>query len=93
MLVTDEGIISTVVDSDEAKTIEKANALKNAFTIREEEAAKKAREAISKIDITPQGSNLQPNADNVMTWEKFTSLSEEEQNKFEMEHPEEFKNL
>ena len=58
--ITDEGIISTVVDSDEAKTIEKANALKNAFTAREEEAAKKAREEISKLDITPPGSNTQP---------------------------------
>ena len=91
--ITDENIINTVVDSDEAKTIEKANALKLAFTTREEEAAKKAREELSKIDITPKGSNMQPNADNVMTWEKFQTLSSEEQSKFEAEHPDEFNNL
>ena len=91
--ITDEGIIGTVVDSDEAKTIEKANALKAAFTAREEEAAKKAREELSKIDITPPGSNSQPGADNVMTWEKYQQLSEEEQNKFATEHPDEFNNL
>lgn len=91
--ITDEGIISTVVDSDEAKTIEKANALKTAFVTREEEAAKKAKEELSKIDITPQGSNVQPNADNAMTWEKYQQLSDEEQAKFATEHPEEFNNL
>ena len=91
--ITDEGIISTVVDSDEAKTIEKANALKTAFVTREEEAAKKAKEELSKIDITPPGSNVQPNADNAMTWEKYTQLSDEEQAKFATEHPEEFNNL
>ena len=91
--ITDEGIISTVVDSDEAKTIEKANALKLAFTTREEEAAKKAREELSNIDITPQGSNKQPNANNDMTWEKYQQLSEEEQSKFATEHPKEFENL
>ena len=91
--ITDDGIISTVVDSDEAKTIEKANALKLAFTTREEEAAKKAREELSKIDITPPGSNKQPGADNAMTWEKYQQLSEEEQSKFATEHPDEFNNL
>lgn len=91
--ITDEGIISTVVDSDEAKTIEKANALKTAFVTREEEAAKKAKEELSKIDITPPGSNVQPGADNAMTWEKYTQLSDEEQAKFATEHPEEFNNL
>lgn len=91
--ITDEGIIGTVVDSDEQKTIEKANALKAAFVSREEEAAKKAREELSKIDITPPGSNSQPGADNVMTWEKYQQLPEEEQAKFATEHPEEFNNL
>ena len=91
--ITDEGIISTVVDSDEAKTIEKANALKTAFVTREEEAAKKAKEELSKIDITPPGSNVQPGADNAMTWEKYTQLSDEEQAKFATEHPDEFNNL
>lgn len=91
--ITDEGIINTVVDSDEAKTVEKAQALAAMFKTREEEAVKKAKEELTKIDITPNGSNVQPNADNVMTWEKFQQLSVEEQTKFENEHPEEFKNL
>ena len=91
--ITDEGIISTVVDSDEAKTIERANALKIAFQTREEEAAKKAREELSKLDITPPASNTQPGADNAMTWEKYQQLSEEEQSKFATEHPDEFNNL
>ena len=91
--ITDENIINTVVDSDEAKTIEKANALKLAFTTREEEAAKKAREELSKIDITPPGSNTQPGADNAMTWEKYQQLPEEEQLKYATEHPKEFENL
>ena len=28
-----------------------------------------------------------------MTWEKFTSLPQEEQNRFAIEHPKEFENL
>ena len=44
------------------------------------------------MDVKPAPSN-NLNQDTQMTWEKFDSLSAEEQSKFEQEHPDEFAKL
>ena len=90
--IEDEDIINDLTTSDEAKTIEAATRIANRFKNMQEETAKKTKEQLANIDITPAGSN-KPTADNVMTWEKFSMLSAEEQDKFANEHPEEFENL
>lgn len=89
--ITDENIINDVTSSDNAKTIEAANRLALTFKAMQEETVKKTKEQLSKADITPPGSN-NPNNE-VMTWEKFEGLSDEDKNKFAEEHPEEFNNL
>ena len=90
--IEDEDIINDLTTSDETKTIEAATRIANRFKNMQEETAKKTKEQLANIDITPAGSN-KPTADNVMTWEKFSMLSAEEQDKFANEHPDEFENL
>lgn len=90
--IEDEDIINDLTTSDETKTIEAATRIANRFKNMQEETAKKTKEQLANIDITPAGSN-KPTADNVMTWEKFSMMSAEEQDKFANEHPEEFNNL
>lgn len=90
--IEDEDILNDLTSSDETKTIEAATRIANKFTAMRDETAKKTKEELAKTDITPQGSNKQPN-DNVMTWDKFAAMSAEEQDKFATEHPDEFENL
>ena len=90
--IEDEDIINDLTTSDETKTIEAATRIANRFKNMQEETAKKTKEQLANIDITPAGSN-KPTADNVMTWEKFSMLSAEEQDKFANEHPDEFEKL
>lgn len=90
--IEDEDIINDLTTSDESKTIEAATRIANRFKNMQEETAKKTKEQLANIDITPAGSN-KPTDDNVMTWEKFSMLSAEEQDKFANEHPDEFEKL
>lgn len=91
--IEDEDIINDLTTSDETKTVEAATRIANRFKTMQEETAKKTKAELANIDITPNGSNTQPNDNNGMTWEKFSQLSSEEQDKFANEHPEEFDNL
>lgn len=90
--IEDDDILNDITSSDEAKTVESATRIANKFTAMREETAKKTKAELANTDITPKGSNLPPD-NNVMTWEKFSNLSAEEQDKFEREHPTEFENL
>lgn len=88
----DDTLIATLVSDDEQKTIENANLLKAKIDFVKESTAKQTKDELANLDVKPQMTNTTQN-DNVMTWEKYTSLSQEEQNKFAVEHPVEFKNL
>lgn len=90
--IEDDDILNDLTTSDEAKTIEAATRIANKFTAMREETVKKTKSELANVDITPQGSNKQPD-DNVMTWDKFAAMSAEEQDKFANEHPDEFENL
>lgn len=90
--IEDDDILNDITSSDEARTIESATRIANKFTAMRDETAKKTKAELANKDITPPGSNLPPD-NNVMTWEKFSNLSAEEQDKFEREHPTEFENL
>ncbi len=89
--INDEKLIESLVSDDVDRTI--ANATIYAENIKNvrESAEKQTREQLSTADLKPNASNSSNN--DGMTWEKFTSLSEAEQNKFEQEHPEEFSKL
>lgn len=87
-----DNILKSIVTDDEEVTIQNANELLNQFKSFKEETVLKTKEELSSLDIKPAASNSTQN-DGAMTWEKFESLSEDEQFKFQEEHPDEFANL
>lgn len=89
--LTDE-IINSLVRDDEQATITNATNLKTQMESLKTETDKKVREELANIDLKPSISNV-PQDGGAMTWDKFESMSVEEQNKFAEEHPDEFANL
>lgn len=87
-----DDLINSLVRDDEQVTITNATNLKNQFETMMSETAKKTKEDLATLDIKPNLSNVNQ-GDGVMTWEKFDALSQEEQNAFAEEHPEEFAKL
>lgn len=88
----DDELIDTLVTDDEKTTLDNANRLKARFDIFKDTVEKQTRESLTNIDAKPTPTN-KPQDGNGMTFEKFRTLSQEEQNKFAAEHPEEFANL
>lgn len=84
-------LVETITTADEAKSLSSAEVYVNTFNSMRENAIKSTKEELINLNIKPQASN-NPN-DNVMTFDKFRNLSQEEQNKFQKEHPQEFANL
>lgn len=90
----EDDLISLVVSDDAQKTIDSANKLKAKFDSQKESVAKETKESLTSLDLNPSISNVNQNEqDGVMTFEKFDSMSAEEQNKWIQEHPTEFENL
>ena len=89
--ITDEKLINSLVSDNVELTEANANIYVETIKNVRESAEKQTREQLSTADLKPNGSNSSNN--DVMTWEKFTTLSEEEQSRFEQEHPQEFANL
>ena len=88
----DENVLKSIVTDNEESTVANANALLSQIKNIKEQTVNKTKEELSKIDITPTPSN-NLETETKMTWENFDKLSSEEQNKFAMEHPDEFANL
>lgn len=88
----DEELIDSLVSEDETISINKANKLKTKIDTLSTEIEKKTKENLTQLNIKPSvnDKNLDTNA---MTFDKFRNLSQEEQNKFAQEHPQEFENL
>lgn len=82
----DDDIISLVVSDDEAKTISSANKLKAKFDMQKENVVKQTKESLANVDLTPTITNVNQN-ENIMSFDKFNSLSAEEQNKWLEENP------
>ena len=89
----DDDIISLVVSDNADKTIANANKLKEKFDSQKDIVAKQTKETLINVDLKPTISNVNPNEDTTMTFDKFSQLTAEEQNKWIAEHPEEFENL
>lgn len=87
-----DGVLKSLVTEDEATTIQNANDLLNQFKTFRDETVNKTKEQLSSLDVKPNPSNTNLQASS-MSWEQFESLSEEEQVKFQEEHPEEFAKL
>lgn len=87
-----DSILKSIVTDDEEVTIQNANELLNQFKSFKEETILKTKEELSSLDIKPNASNSTQTND-AMTWERFENLSEDEQIKFQEEHPDEFANL
>ena len=88
----DEDTIAMLVTDDEAKTISNATKLKEKFDTLKANVEKQTKESLVVADLTPSISNVNQN-EGVMTLDKFSNMSAEEQNKFILEHPEEFEKL
>lgn len=88
----DDKLISQLVVEDTDVTIALATKMKETLSSLKENVAKKTKEDLSTLDISPTLSNVKQNED-VMTFEKFSEMTAEEQEKFMNEHPEEFEKL
>ena len=84
-----DSVLDSLVTDNEETTIQNATDLLNQFKTFKEETVNKTKEELSSLDIKPTPSNATQTNEG-MTWEKFTSLSDEEQSKFQEEHPDEF---
>ena len=89
----DEDIIDSIVNEDETISIAKAQKLASKFDSIIADTKKKTEEEMSNLNVKPNITNTNPNTNDAMTFEKFSNLSAEEQEKFINEHPEEFENL
>lgn len=88
-LDVDDGLIATLVSDDETLTINNANMLKSKIENVRELAIKSTKEEISNLNVKPNPSNI-PQSDDVMTKEKFNSMSLTDQLIFKRENPEEY---
>lgn len=82
----DDDIISLVVSDDANKTINSANKLKAKFDMQKENVAKQTKESLANVDLTPTITNVNQN-ENIMSFDKFNSLSADEQYKWLEENP------
>lgn len=88
----DEELIDNLVNEDEAVTLKSANLLKNKFEAFKETVAKQTKDSLANLDVKPNISSV-PQESDAMTWDKFQTMSEEEQSKWANDNPEEFNKL
>ena len=90
----DEDIINSIVGEDLDISVSKAQKLAQKLETVIADTKKKTEEELANLNVKPNLPNTDPNNDGgVMSWDKFSKMSIEEQNKFANEHPEEFANL
>ena len=87
----DEAVLKSIVTDDADKTVANATNLLNQIKSIKAETVNQTKQELSSLDVKPTASNnLESPA---MTWEKFESMSDDEQTKFAEEHPDEFSKL
>ena len=90
----DEEIINSIVGEDEVVSLVRAQKLVDKFNSIISDTKKKTEEELANLNVKPNMPNTNPNIDvETMTFEKFSALSAEEQEKFIEQHPQEFENL
>lgn len=89
--ISDEVIESLVSDDTNVSKKNAENIVAQINTIKEA-TIKETKESLLNVDVKPDIKDKNIDTD-VMDFEKFRTLSQEEQTRFAEEHPEEFKNL
>ena len=85
-------LVASIVKEDEQVTVNSANLFATQFNTIKENTAKQTKEELMNLNLKPNPTNIPPNSE-AMTWEKFSQMNQEEQNKFAEEHPDEFAKL
>ena len=88
----DEKLIASLVDDNLENTIAKATMFKQTLTNLKDSVAKQTKESLVNADLKPTIPNVNPNND-VMTLDKFSNMTAEEQNKWLQENPNGLENL
>ena len=88
----DEKLIERLVDDNLENTIANATIFKQTLTNLKDSVAKQTKESLVNADLKPSIPNVNPNQD-VMTLDKFSDMSAEEQNKWLQENPNGLENL
>lgn len=89
----EDDLISLVVSDDSDKTIDNANKLKARFDTQKDIVAKQTKESLINVDLTPSISNVNQAEKDVMTFEKFSTMSAAEQEKWIAQNPNGLENL
>lgn len=87
----DEELIDSLVGEDENASINKANKLKSKLDSLSDSVAKKTKEELLNLNIEPDMKDA--NLNTKMDINKFNELSASEQEKFIIDHPDEFEKL
>jgi hypothetical protein len=88
----DEKLIERLVDDNLENTIANATIFKQTLTNLKDSVAKQTKESLVNADLKPSIPNVNPNQD-VMTLDRFSDMSAEEQNKWLQENPNGLENL
>jgi len=88
----DDDDIAMLVSDDADKTINNANKLKAKFDSLKENVAKETKESLINLDLKPSMSNVNQN-ENIMTLDKFSDLSVQEQQEWLSQNPNGLDNL
>lgn len=91
-LNVNDAIISRLVSENEDDTLKSVNELKAMLESQKELVAKETRESLTNVNLDPTLPNVNQN-DDAMTFEKFGSMSAEEQEKWIAENPNGLENL
>ena len=92
-LNVNDTIIAKLVSEDENETINSVNELKTMLETQKELVSKQTKESLTNLDLKPTISNVNQNENTINSFEKFSSLSAAEQEKWLAENPNGLENL
>lgn len=92
-LNVNDNIIAKLVSEDENETINSVNELKTMLETQKELVSKQTKESLTNVDLKPTISNVNQNENAVNSFEKFSSLTADEQEKWLAENPNGLENL
>lgn len=89
----DDEIIDNLVTEDEATTLRNATKLKEKFDVFRDTVEKQTRANITNLDVKPNPTNIPQGGEDVMTVEKFKSMTLTEQVFWKRENADEYRQL
>ncbi len=92
-LNVNDTIIAKLVSENETETINSVNELKTMLETQKELISKQTKESLTNVDLKPTISNVNQNESAINSFEKFSSLSADEQEKWLAENPNGLENL